>query len=458
MGNQEMGKRKRPLRIISSKLREDELEELFEEVERQIRRWEWGRKRGWRKGIEDIEKNTEEELGRLFSLPPRAFLREAYRVILGREADPIGFTHFMEKLLTGKRVREEILWGMRYSKEGRERKTKLKGWWKVLPIALLCKVPLGGGLLRRLLCMWRGEGRWYELEGIVEDLAERFAEEKRVWEERVYALGEKLYTLGEKLYTLGEKLYVLEERIGRVEARVREEGVSELWEEPYEFEGGFEEASWEDFYSAFEEVFRGEREKIKLSQQKYVELLERHFDRKPELREGMVVDLGVGRGEFLELMRERGFKVVGCDLREDCVRDLKAKGFEVYQADALDFLRRLSDRVSVITAFQVIEHLEWERLFALVQVAFEKLEEGGVLILETINPWAFEAFPRFYLDYTHVKPIPPELLAFLYYRVGFRELRAIHSDPIKEKAHPEMPRKYLYMTYALWGVAVKGCD
>lgn len=444
----EKRERERRLKIIRSKLKEDELEELFEEVERRIRRWEWERKRGKRKGLRDLgkkkeeeallggfqEKGIEDELGRLFSLPPRVFLREAYRVILGREADPIGFTHFMEKLLTGKRVREEILWGMRYSKEGRERKTKLKGWWKVLPIALLCKIPLGGGLLRRLLCMWRGEGRWYELEGIVKGLAERFAEENRVWGERVYAL---------------------EERIGRVEAREREEGVSELWEEPYEFEGGFEEASWEDFYSAFEEVFRGEREKIKLSQQKYVELLERYFDRKPELREGMVVDLGVGRGEFLELMRERGFKVVGCDLREDCVRDLKAKGFEVYQADALEFLRGLSDRVSVITAFQVIEHLEWERLFALVQVAFEKLEEGGVLILETINPWAFEAFPRFYLDYTHVKPIPPELLAFLYYRVGFRELRAIHSDPIKEKAHPEMPRKYLYMTYALWGVAQK---
>ena len=53
-------------------------------------------------------------------------------------------------------------------------------------------------------------------------------------------------------------------------------------------------------YDAFEDIFRGPEHFIRDRQRRYLDLL---GDREP------VLDIGCGRGEFLDLLRERGLEV-----------------------------------------------------------------------------------------------------------------------------------------------------
>ena len=161
----------------------------------------------------------------------------------------------------------------------------------------------------------------------------------------------------------------------------------------------------DDPYAAFEDVFRGSQELIRERQQQYVEAVR---------DAGWVLDMGCGRGEFMDVLRERGIGARGVDLDEGMVAVARSKGHEVEHADALDHLRRTDDRsIPAIFAAQFIEHLPAADVVELLQLAVSKLEPGGTAIFETVNPHSPTALKAFWVDPTHHHPLFPEvLLAF----------------------------------------------
>jgi O-antigen chain-terminating methyltransferase len=128
-----------------------------------------------------------------------------------------------------------------------------------------------------------------------------------------------------------------------------------------------------------------------------------------------VIDLGCGRGEWLELMADEGFEAHGVDLDESMLAAHKAEGLSVTKADAMEYLQALhNDSVVLVSGFHIIEHIAFESLQKLVSEAFRVLRPGGLLILETPNPESLSvSTTEFYLDPTHRRPIPPKLLYFL---------------------------------------------
>jgi len=129
----------------------------------------------------------------------------------------------------------------------------------------------------------------------------------------------------------------------------------------------------------------------------------------------VVLDLGCGRGEWLELMADEGFEAHGVDLDESMLAAHKAEGLSVTKADAMEYLQALhNDSVVLVSGFHIIEHIAFESLQKLVSEAFRVLRPGGLLILETPNPESLSvSTTEFYLDPTHRRPIPPKLLYFL---------------------------------------------
>ncbi len=161
----------------------------------------------------------------------------------------------------------------------------------------------------------------------------------------------------------------------------------------------------DDVYTAFEDLFRGDQELIRERQRGYVEMLG---------SPGWVLDLGCGRGEFMDLLRESGVAARGVDLDAGMVEICREKGLEVTEGDALEHLRGLDDRsVPAIFAAQFIEHLPPDSVVELLRLAAAKLEPEGTAIFETVNPHSPAALKAFWVDPTHHHPLFPEvLLAF----------------------------------------------
>lgn len=178
-------------------------------------------------------------------------------------------------------------------------------------------------------------------------------------------------------------------------------------------------------YLAFEDLHRGSREEIKRRQEVYLPYFQGADQKAP------VLDLGCGRGEFLELMAERGLPARGLDLNPEMVAQCKERGLTVVEADAVEHLRSLPDAsLGGIMAAQLIEHLPLDALMELVSLAAAKLRDGAPFVAETVNPACLTTFSgAFYLDLTHQKPIHPEAARFLWRWAGLREVEIVFVSP-----------------------------
>ena len=166
----------------------------------------------------------------------------------------------------------------------------------------------------------------------------------------------------------------------------------------------------------FEAEFRGSRE----------ELLDRYRNLATELMGcAPVLDVGCGRGEFLELLAEVDVDARGVDIDPRLVEAAKARGLKVDQADGIEWLAGEVDRsLGGLVTIQVVEHLSAQQVADFVKLAADKLRPGGKAIVETINPQSLYVFAHsFYVDPTHVHPVHPGYLAFLFREAGFSGVR-----------------------------------
>lgn len=191
-----------------------------------------------------------------------------------------------------------------------------------------------------------------------------------------------------------------------------------------------------DFYQKLMEHFRGPTEKIKSQLEIYLPFVQ---ELKRFYPESLLLDLGCGRGEWLELLREHGFHACGVDSNEQLISMAKQRGFDALCADGLAHLKQLRDQsASVLSAFHLVEHLTFTELHVLVREAHRVLVPGGILIMETPNPEnILVGSSLFYLDPTHNRPIPPELLAFLPQYWGFSRIKVIRLQERKELREKE---------------------
>ena len=174
-------------------------------------------------------------------------------------------------------------------------------------------------------------------------------------------------------------------------------------------------------YDAFEDIFRGPEHFIRDRQRRYLDLL---GDRGP------VLDIGCGRGEFLDLLRERGLEYAGIDPDPDMVGRCRAKGHErVEVADANSYLEKCADdSIGTIFCAQVIEHMPYEELVRFYGLGLRKLQPGGLFILETVNPHSVPALKTFWVDLTHQHPLFPEVALALCEISGFESAYVFHPN------------------------------
>ena len=184
------------------------------------------------------------------------------------------------------------------------------------------------------------------------------------------------------------------------------------------------------FYRACEDRHRGTLESVKSRQRVYLPLiapLARHYPN------AAAIDLGCGRGEWLELLSESGFDALGIDLDDGMLAECRARGLHVRTQDAISALQGLPDASqAIVSGMHLAEHIPFEALQLLVQEALRVLLPAGLLILETPNPENIVVgTANFYLDPTHNRPLPPLLLSFLPEYYGFPRVKILRlQEPV----------------------------
>lgn len=177
-------------------------------------------------------------------------------------------------------------------------------------------------------------------------------------------------------------------------------------------------------YLLFENLYRGNEEMIKQRQEIYLP----YFEGRQQ-----VLDIGCGRGEFLELLQEQQIGGKGIDANQIMIQYCQKKQLDVEHSDALSYLESLADEsLDGIFAAQFVEHCSPQHLSGFLQLCYAKLQPQTYLVLETQNPQSLFALSHFYRDLSHDKPVHPDALQYLLKTIGFEDLRVEYLSPLPQ--------------------------
>lgn len=172
-------------------------------------------------------------------------------------------------------------------------------------------------------------------------------------------------------------------------------------------------------YFDFENRFRGSIESVKKAQEAYL----KYFRDKKH-----VLDIGCGRGEFLSLMKDNGINAEGVDIYEPYTDYCNSKGLKAHCGDGTAYLAKMNKTDGIFVG-QVVEHMKTGEIIALCNTAYEKLEKGGCIIIETPNPTSLSIYTNaFYIDPSHIKPVHPLTLQYFLEKAGFTDVEIIYTE------------------------------
>ncbi len=307
------------------------------------------------------------------------FIRNVYIGILKREIEPVALESLLNILYSGKRTKMDILLSVRYSKEGRLKSVNLLGAKKRYLISLLKRTPILGYTLQTLYNLVR-----------IPHLIKRLNSLETSLNNKVNISSNQI-----EIFDKEEKEHILDA-----------------------------------FYLSFEERFRGERSSIKERQKFYLPIVQNIIKDSSQ----SLLDIGCGRGEWIELLKENSIKAIGIDLNRLMVQTALDFGLDAIKGDAISYLKNQEDEsIDVITGFHIVEHLAFKTLISLFDESLRVLKKGGIIIFETPNPEnIIVGSCSFYTDPTHINPIPPVTLEFMAINRGFKNIEIHRLHPVKE--------------------------
>jgi len=182
----------------------------------------------------------------------------------------------------------------------------------------------------------------------------------------------------------------------------------------------------DNYYLSFENRFRGSRESIIQRYKNYLNYIPKNTS--------IALDIGCGRGEWVELLEQQGIESFGIDLNEAMINEAKKYTKNIQNIDAFEFLEKEeSNKYDLISMFHIIEHIPYEELLFLLIEVKRVLKGGGVLLVETPNPAnIYVGAYEFYKDPTHLNPLPSDVIMFLLDYLDYKDLELKHLNYFPE--------------------------
>ena len=265
----------------------------------------------------------------------------------------------------------------------------------------------------------------------VADVSQKIADVKQILHDHDQKMA-VLDQLETNTYQLRTDSVLLERQVGNLLEEARKRLPEQFDEQQLRTFAKAKTHQLDAFYVNFADRFRGSREDIKERLKEYLPIIR---DNNLGTLETPVLDLGCGRGEWLEILKEENLSVQGVDLNQLLIESCRENELEVIESDAFEYLRSVPDQsLGAVTAFHLVEHLPFGDLIKLLDETLRVLKSGGVTIFETPNPEnVLVGSCNYYHDPTHRNPIPPQLLKFLVESRGFCRVDLMPLHPYDEK-------------------------
>ena len=143
------------------------------------------------------------------------------------------------------------------------------------------------------------------------------------------------------------------------------------------------------------------------------------------------LDVACGAGQLLYGFKTMGFdNIYGIDVSPQQVLVAKKITSNVYEGDALEFLQKNINTFDLITAIDILEHLDKNEMFDFLDAIFLSLREGGRLILQMPNAESPFGHKIRYCDLTHENSFDPSNLNSILNIVGFKNFEIQECGPI----------------------------
>lgn len=395
----------------------------------------------------------------------REFIWNTYRALLKREPDEEGDRSYLELLRSGRRNKIDIIDSLHRSPEGKRAKVSIEGLAVPAMIRRLYRLPIIGYFaelsvaLARLPVLVRSQ-RQLECHLVAQQdrIASHFTQTNQQLLNMINQIGNRLAEAGNRLAeadranaaSFQDALTGFAEQQKRI-AELQHQQVTALFREqqklidnhrlvtgdagPQQLKSKTSNRSQQApgqteldrLQASFEDRFRGDKEELKKDLKFYLSLL------KESNVTSEILDLGCGRGEWLELLKEERLSATGVESNRTLADAGRSRGLEIIQQDAIEYLRgQPNNSLQAVTGFHLIEHLEFQELIQLLAEIRRTLKPGGLVIVETPNPKNLVVGAcNFYADPTHRKPLFPETLQFLLDSLGFERIRLEYRHPVE---------------------------
>lgn len=373
-----------------------------------------------------------------------AFIRDAYSFLLGRDADPTGLEGCRLKLARSGKL--SVLYSLHQSPEGRARGITILAPRLLFAVCWAQRLQAWAGLqlgMGRLLLAI--ERRYEHRLAAIRPFRTRLEVcEKRLAarEDRIAASEARLSVLLDlqeaqlrakrDLTMLRSAQYDQQCQVDRLLQELATVGQAQP-QAAAEWAQGHLGDKIDLYYRAFEDANRGSLKDIRAK-------LEGYLPRFASLRQTVpglpVLDIGCGRGEWLQLLKEQGHTVRGIDMNPVMVAACAEQGLPAEAGDAYACLRSLPDAsLAAVTGFHIIEHLPFDALFGIFEQAYRVLAPGGVILFETPNPEnILVGSHTFYHDFSHRNPVTPTSVSFLAHYHQFEDIEIERRNPYPEEA------------------------
>ena len=269
----------------------------------------------------------------------------------------------------------------------------------------------------------QGESLHDRITQTFQNIHKRIDDEKESMRKSLPDFGTLDYKIQEAKDHASHLVEIVDQELKKLGEKLNPRNIFHLYQE--------ENRTYDEIYFMLEENFRGTDEAISERQDFYQKRLSEHHESLGN-KKGYYLDLGCGRGELLKLLRDNDIPVKGVDNSSRMIEHCKKRGLPVVLDNGLDYLKNLpDDHLRGIISLQVIEHLSIREMFEFFALSRQKLQPGGTLIVETVNPESVYALRWFYMDYTHNRPLPAPLVRFFFLAAGYDKVDVFLRSPVE---------------------------